>query len=106
MSMVSCLGRMPKYKERVTLPFQIKFRVNYLFIWTACVLACREDNLAIWIRVRRVQSFGTAVGGKEGWVAPQGKDRGHRAAWVFEGWVFILVLPQTLGMTVGKSQST
>lgn len=25
MSVVSCVGRMPKYKERVTLPFQIKF---------------------------------------------------------------------------------
>lgn len=27
---------------------------------------CREDNLAIWIRVGGVQSFGTAVGGREG----------------------------------------
>lgn len=37
---------------------------------------CREDNLAIWIRVGGVQSFGTAVGGRErgsdGWL-PRGR---------------------------------
>lgn len=37
-------------------------------------------------------------------MAPQGKDRGHRAAWLFEGWVFTLVLSQTLGMAVGEAQ--
>lgn len=33
-----------------------------------------------------------------------GEGQGNRAAWVFEGWVFILVLSQTLSMAVGKSQ--
>lgn len=65
-----------------------------------------EDNLVIWTRVRGVQNFGRAAGGREQWVAPQGKDRGHRASWGLEGWVLILVLPRILGMAMGKSQVT
>lgn len=43
--------------------------------------------------------------GREGWMGGSpGEGQGNRAAWVFEGWVFILVLSQTLGMAVGKSQ--
>lgn len=66
MFMVFGAGGVPKYKKRVTLPLQIKFRLNYLFAWTRCVLVHREDNLPIWMRVRGVQSFGRAVGGRKG----------------------------------------
>lgn len=39
-------------------------------------------------------------------MAPQGKDRGHRASQALQGWVLILALPRTLGMAIGKSQVT
>lgn len=45
-------------------------------------------------------------GRSEQWVAPQGKDRDHRASRGLEDWVLVLVLPQTLAMAMGKSQVT
>lgn len=70
--MVPWVGSMPKYKERVTLPFQIKCRVNYLFIWTECVLACREDYLAIGLGSEGFRALAQQwEGGRDGWL-PRG----------------------------------
>jgi len=66
-----------------------------------------ENNLAIWTRVRGVQSFGRALGGRERAMGGSpGKDRGHRASRGLEGRLLVLVLTRALGKAMGKSQVT